>query len=208
MKRARGIDNIPDQNPSDSISFLLSVRARLIAYIFLAVQCPFLSPYFSFDICLVFEMICTIDNDVTCTVLIAQGVSFLLHPASTSFTTLSASYSPPSSSSFSSSANLLKQKLELVFSHPFILPYLISTTHRRTSESFRARFLASLCVGMEFLLEKYCIEIKSLASEIDDFNQIKKEKKEKIRNDSLMVSLANLLNLLSSVPVILSTFGR
>lgn len=202
------MENIPDQEPPDSISFLLSVRARLIAYIFLATQCPFLSPYFSFDICLVFEMICSIDNDVTRTVLIAQGVSFLLHPASTSFTTLSSSHP----SSHSSSTNLLKQKLELVFSHPFILPYLISTTHIRTSESFRGRFLASLCIGMESLLEKYTIEIKLLSCKMDylnkNENKNEKEKNEKFRNDSLLISLANLMNLLSCVPLILSTFGR
>ena len=152
-------------------------------------------------------------------------------PSSSSSSSISSSFS----SSFPSVSSLpsLKQKLELVFSHPFVLPYLTcqtptlaplrTQTQTRTYESFRGRFLASICVGIEMLLEKYIFDINTLhglkyyeerkiakenKSENEKENEKENEVIEKARNDFLIMSLANLLNLLASIPLIISSFGR
>ena len=140
-------------------------------------------------------MISTLDDDVTRTLLIAHGTTFLFRQTT-------------------SSSSSLKQKLELVFSHPFILPYLTNHVEgekeREQSDSFRARFLSSLCLSMEKLLDDTVSKINySITDNSTTENKENKDHKEnKEDKDALLLALADLLNLLSAIILVINTFGR
>ena len=134
----------------DTMDFLLnpSLRLHLIACVFYAARNPHRPlDSSSVDLCFLFETICSFsETDVTLTMLVTLGVSLLLYPPQPPFS--SSSSSPSSSSSFSSS---IDYRLQLVFTHPFILS-VHGPAPNKIHQTFRCRFIAALCIGMEKLI--------------------------------------------------------
>jgi hypothetical protein len=209
-ERAEGCQPAAHTESDDTISFLLCVRPRLIAYILFALKYPNLceSLHLSVDVCFLFSAMCTLESDAVKTMLIARGVSYVLNFRSSS--TAASGLSDLTHRSHGSQQTgtgmvdaSLKHRLHLVFCHPFVLPFLTPSGHT-SNEAFRCRLLACVCVGVERALQ---VALRTINSA---FTDLLKEAKtvSPTPSDSVLTPLADLLNLLSSVPLILRTFKR
>lgn len=206
-ERAEGCQPTAHIEDDDTTSFLLCVRQRLIAYILFALQCPNLaeSLHLSIDVCFLFSAICTLENNATKTMLIARGVSYVLsiRSSSAAVSGLSDLIHRSRDALIGTVDASLKHRLHLVFCHPFVMPFLSPSGHT-SNEAFRCRLLASVCVGVERSL---CVALRAVNSA---FRDLVKESKtvSPTPSDAVLTPLADLLNLLSSVPLILRTFKR
>jgi hypothetical protein len=178
----------------ETMDFLLnpSLRLHLIACVFYAARNPY-RPFdsSSVDLCLLFETICSFsETDVTLTMLVTLGVSLLLYPPQPPF-------SPSSSSSFTSS---IEHRLQLVFTHPFILSVL-GPAPNKTHQTFRCRFIAALCIGMEKLITDTVNTVNSILN--GNINTLTET-----ASNTLEVAAVDLMNLISCVPLIAESFGK
>jgi hypothetical protein len=211
-ERAEGCQPAAHTESEDTTSFLLCVRPRLIAYILFALKYPNLceSLHLSVDVCFLFSAMCTLESDAVKTMLIARGVSYVLNFRSSS--TAASGLSDLTHISHGSQHTgtgtgmvdaSLKHRLHLVFCHPFVLPFLTPSGHT-SNEAFRCRLLASVCVGVERALQ---VALRAINSAFMDLLK-EAQKVSPTPSDAVLTPLADLLNLLSSVPLILRTFKR
>jgi hypothetical protein len=178
----------------ETMDFLLnpSLRLHLIACVFYAARNPYRPlDSSSVDLCFLFETICSFsETDVTLTMLVTLGVSLLLYPPQPPF-------SPSSSSSFTSS---IEHRLQLVFTHPFILSVL-GPAPNKTHQTFRCRFIAALCIGMEKLITDTVNTVNSILN--GNINILTES-----ASNTLEVAAVDLMNLISCVPLIAESFGK
>jgi hypothetical protein len=213
-ERAEGCQPAAHTENDDTTSFLLCVRPRLIAYVLFALRYPNLceSRHLSVDVCFLFSAMCTLESDAVKTMLIARGVSYVLNFRSSS--TATSGLSDLAHRSHGSQLTgtgtgtgmvdtSLKYRLHLVFCHPFVLPFL-STSGHTSNEAFRCRLLASVCVGVERALQ---VALRAVNSSFADLLREAKTVSP-TPSDAVLTPLADLLNLLSSVPLVLRTFKR
>ena len=180
----------------ETMDFLLnpSLRLHLMACVFYAARNPH-RPFdsSSVDLCFLFETICSFsETDVTLTMLVTLGVSLLLYPPQ-----------PPFSSSFSSSTSFtssIEHRLQLVFTHPFILSVL-GPTPNKTQQTFRCRFIAALCIGIEKLIADTVNTVNSILN--GNINILTES-----ASNTLEVAAVDLMNLISCVPLIAESFGK
>jgi hypothetical protein len=182
----------------ETMDFLLnpSLRLHLIACVFYAARNPYRPlDSSSVDLCFLFETICSFsETDVILTMLVALGVSLLLYPPQPPF---SPSSSSSSSSSFTSS---IEHRLQLVFTHPFILSVL-GPAPNKTHQTFRCRFIAALCIGMEKLIIDTVNTVNSILN--GNINILTES-----ASNTLEVAAVDLMNLISCVPLIAESFGK
>ena len=178
----------------EAADFLLnpSLRLHLMACMFYAARNPYRPPdSSSIDLSFIFETLCSFsESDVTQTMLVTHGVSLLLCPPR-----------PPSTpSSSSSSTTSIEQRLQLVFTHPFILSVL-GPAPNKTQQTFRCRFIAAICIGMEKLITDTVNTVNSILSVCDSSLT-------DAAFSTLEVAAVDLMNLISCVPLIADAFGK
>ena len=185
----------------DTMDFLLdpSLRLHLIACVFYAARNQYRPlDSSSVDLCFLFETICSFsETDVTLTMLVTLGVSLLLYPPQPPFSSSSSSSCSSSSSSFTSS---IEHRLQLVFTHPFILSVL-GPAPNKTHQTFRCRFIAALCIGMEKLITDTVNTVNSILN--GNINILTES-----ASNTLEVAAVDLMNLISCLPLIAESFGK
>ena len=177
----------------EAADFLLNpaLRLHLMACMFYAARNPYRPPdSSSVDLSFIFETLCSFsESDVTQTMLVTHGVSLLLYPPR-----------PPSTTFSSSSSTSIEQRLQLVFTHPFILSVL-GPAPNKTQQTFRCRFIAAICIGMEKLITDTVNTVNSILSECDC-------NLTDAASNTLEVAAVDLMNMISCLPLIADAFGK
>ena len=180
----------------EAADFLLnpSLRLHLMACMFYAARNPYRpADSSSVDLSFIFETLCSFsESDVTQTMLVTHGVSLLLYPPRPPSTT--------SSSSSSSSSTSIEQRLQQVFTHPFILSVL-GPAPNETQQTFRCRFIAAICIGMEKLITDTVNTVNSILSECDS-------NLTDAASNTLEIAAVDLMNMISCLPLIADAFGK